>query len=125
MYKAIFVAVLMAGSVLGQEPVENVKPLDWAQFQTTQEEIVKKQGIIIDKLEEIVQTNRQLNISILSWTNAKQEILQAVGNTGCDFWKVDENRQIKWVVVGFAVLGVFAIFHVVSNAFKKKETKTA
>lgn len=112
---------------LGQEPtpVENVKPLDWADFQATQEEMVKQQLAILDALKEIRESNRQINLNILSWQTAKQDILQAVGNTGCDFWQTDQDRNVKWGVLGLAALGVFLVLHFFLNLFKKKEVKTA
>lgn len=122
---AVFSGLLFCGTLFAQEPVENVKPLDWARFQETQEEMVKQQLEILSVVKEIRETNRQLNINLLSWQTAKQDILQAVGNTDCSFWKAEEDQRVKWVVLGLAAWGVLITFNQVSNLFKRKETKTA
>lgn len=125
MKKILGIILLCSTSLFGQEPVENVSPLDWRTFQTTQEEIEKKQGMILDRLTGMDERIRQLNINILSWQTAKQDIVQAIGdNRGCDFWKTSEDQNIQWAIMGFAVLGVLLGINSFMNLFKKKETNT-
>lgn len=127
--RTLLAVLLLTNFAFAQEEapttVEGTNPLTWQDFQRTQQDILEQQKSILGTLFEIRESTRQLNINILSWQTAKQDVLKMIGdNRGCNIWQYKYDPRAEMAVLGFAVWGVFITGYLVltklGSVFKKE-----